>query len=106
MLHTQEVTGSSPVAPTTKPFICNPAAGPAPAVPISDPLCFSSFRTPSGHLEAERNQAHRKALQSLARYKFMMFGYWAAVWVHLNRLCPKKEPNPFAALVRIARQNR
>lgn len=42
-------------------------------------------------------------MDSLARYKFMMFGYWAGIWVHLNRLCSEKKPSPFKGLVELAR---
>ena len=55
-------------------------------------------------LRRERDDAEVKAWDSLARYKFQMFGYWAAIWVHLNRLCADRQPNPFAGLVRAARQ--
>lgn len=51
----------------------------------------------------ELNQAELKAWQSLSRYKFLMFGYWAALWVHLNRIGNFKKPNPFANLVHLAR---
>ena len=51
----------------------------------------------------ERYEAKRKALDSLARYKFFMFGYWAAQWVSLNRLCAEPDPNPFKDLVAAAR---
>ena len=51
----------------------------------------------------ERYEAKRKALDSLARYKFFMFGYWAAQWVSLNRLCAESDPNPFKDLVAAAR---
>lgn len=54
-------------------------------------------------LEAELEEAEHKAWDSLARYKFQMFGYWAAIWVHLNRVGGFKRPNPFAQLVRDAR---
>ena len=47
--------------------------------------------------------ARRKALDSLARYKFMQFGYWAAWWVHLNRIDGGNTPNPFQKLVKAAR---
>ncbi len=56
-------------------------------------------------LEAELAEAERKAWDSLARYKFVMFGYWAGVWVHLNRLQDKTSPNPFTSLVKFARRN-
>ena len=32
----------------------------------------------------EMNRAEAKAWESLSRYKFLMFGYWAAIWVHLS----------------------
>lgn len=54
-------------------------------------------------IEEERDVAERKAIESLARYKFQMFGYWAAIWVHMNRLCPTKKPSPFKHLVKSAR---
>jgi len=57
-------------------------------------------------LRAEKDEAYRKAIDSLARYKFVMFGYWAAVWVHLNRLSLTREPNPFNSLVVAAREIR
>ena len=48
-----------------------------------------------------------KAWDSLAGYKFVMFGYWAGVWVHLNRIGVtmgyKKRPNPWRALVKTAK---
>jgi hypothetical protein len=53
--------------------------------------------------EMERDVAERKAIDSLARYKFQMFGYWAAIWVHMNRMCAEKKPSPFAELVKCAR---
>ncbi len=58
-------------------------------------------------LDAEREQAEAKAWKALAGYKFMMFGYWAAVWVHLNTVCSRsggaRHPSPFTALVKFAR---
>jgi hypothetical protein len=55
-------------------------------------------------LLAELNEAERKAWQSLARYKFQMFGYWAAIWVHLNRVGKFKRPSPWGGLVKEARR--
>jgi len=55
-------------------------------------------------LEAKLNEAEVKAWQSLARYKFIMFGYWAAIHVHFNRLGNMNRPNPFAQLVAIAQE--
>lgn len=51
----------------------------------------------------ELEVAEAKAWDSLARYKFQMFGYWAAIWVHLNRIGGFKRANPWAGLVRDAR---
>jgi len=54
-------------------------------------------------LERAKREARRKAFDSLARYKFMMFGYHAALWVSLNTLDDTKESNPFTTLVNQAR---
>jgi hypothetical protein len=54
----------------------------------------------------ERKEAEEKALDSLSRYKFQMFGYWAGVWVHLNRISEDPQPNPFARLVKLAKEVR
>lgn len=53
--------------------------------------------------EQERETAEHKAWDSLARYKFLMFGYWAAIWVHTNRMCAEKKMSPFKPLVDTAR---
>ena len=55
------------------------------------------------HLRREMDEAERKAWQSLARYKFQMFGYWAAIWVHLNRIGGFKKRNPFRPAVDLAK---
>jgi hypothetical protein len=60
-------------------------------------------------LNKELDEAERKAWDSLARYKFQMFGYWAAIFVHLNRLLAdvcntKPRPNPWAYVVRVAQE--
>ena len=53
----------------------------------------------------EREKAERKAWDSLGRYKFEMFGYWAAKWVQMNQLLRGSEhPNPFRSLVKAARR--
>jgi hypothetical protein len=49
------------------------------------------------------DEAEQKAWDSLARYKFQMFGYWAAIWVHLNRIGQCKRGNPFTLLVTTAK---
>jgi hypothetical protein len=54
------------------------------------------------NLEMALNEAEDKAWQSLAKYKFMMFGYWVAIWVHLNRIGEFNRPNPFKPLVDLA----
>ncbi len=54
-------------------------------------------------LRAERAEAATKAIDSLGRYKFQMFGYWAGVWVHLNRIIGDGAPSPFRHLVKAAR---
>ncbi len=48
-------------------------------------------------------EAEGKAMDSLGRYKFLMFGYWAAQWVTMNKLLDKPEGNPFRDLVKFAR---
>jgi hypothetical protein len=50
------------------------------------------------------DEAEQKAWDSLARYKFQMFGYWAAIWVHLNRISGENRPNPWKKLVSAARE--
>lgn len=54
-------------------------------------------------LTADLDEAEAKAWDSLGKYKFMMFGYWAGVWVHLNRVGAYKRPNPWLELVKLAR---
>jgi hypothetical protein len=54
-------------------------------------------------LHADLAAAETKAWEALARYKFWMFGYWAADWVRLNRRLQSKRPNPFKQLVVLAR---
>lgn len=55
-------------------------------------------------LNNEMDLAEQKAWDALSRYKFQMFGYWAAIWVHLNRIAGTKRPNPWTALVKRARE--
>jgi hypothetical protein len=57
----------------------------------------------------ELETAERKAWESLAGYKFQMFGYWAAIWVHLNRVTSeamnaKPRPNPWGFIVATAKE--
>ena len=57
------------------------------------------------NLLKDLDEAEYKAWNSLSRYKFQMFGYWAAIWVHLNQI-DGGEPNPFKKLVELARRIR
>ncbi len=59
--------------------------------------------TIEARLSRELDFAEQRAWDALAHYKFQMFGYWAAIWVHLNRISGRKRPNPFAELVKAAR---
>lgn len=54
-------------------------------------------------LEHELDIAEIKAWAALADYKFMMFGYWCAIWVHINRMGGFQKPNPFKPLVDMGR---
>ena len=54
-------------------------------------------------LQTDLDQAETKAWDSLSRYKFQMFGYWAGIWVHLNRIGGFKRPNPWVNIVRASR---
>jgi len=56
------------------------------------------------NLQEKKQEALIKALDSLARYKFMMFGYHAALWVTLNSMDTHREKNPFTPLVNLARK--
>ena len=55
------------------------------------------------NLKEGLDEAESKAWDALSRYKFQMFGYWAAIWVHLNRIGGFKLPNPWKCLVDTAR---
>ena len=55
-------------------------------------------------MDEELDKAEKRAWDALARYKFMMFGYWVAIWVHLNRISEQNRPNPWRELVLLARQ--
>lgn len=57
-------------------------------------------------IDEAKTEARRKAFDSLAKYKFIMFGYHAALWVKLNNLDTHKEPNPFTSLVNLARETK
>lgn len=57
---------------------------------------------------AARSSAELKAWDSLARYKFEMFGYWASSWVKFNQVLPRRLrlSNPFKRAVVLAREIR
>jgi hypothetical protein len=61
-------------------------------------------QTTADRLNTELYLAEAKAWDALSRYKFMMFGYWAGVWVHLNRVGGFKQPNPWKAVVKMSRK--
>ncbi len=51
----------------------------------------------------ELQEAEDKAWDALGRYKFQMFEYWSAIWVHLNRIGGFHKPNPWSDLVKTAK---
>jgi hypothetical protein len=51
------------------------------------------------------DEAKKKAWKALSGYKFMMFGYWAAIWVHYAKDQKPRPQNPFSCLVKEARQH-
>lgn len=57
-------------------------------------------------IKSKMAEAVTKAVDSLGRYKFLMFGYHAAQWVTLNKLLDKPEPNPFKGFVKLARMTK
>lgn len=57
-------------------------------------------------IEVSASEAEAKAWDALSRYKFVMFGYWAAIWVHMNHVGKLRRPNPWRGLVALARAQR
>ncbi len=57
-------------------------------------------------LRHQLNETERKAWCALSQHKFMMFGYWVAVWVHLNNAGNLNCHNPFEPAVVLAREIR
>lgn len=52
-----------------------------------------------------REAVYRDAIRALAKYKFWMFGYYAASWVKYNKLLkgtPYHQGNPFKVFVQVA----
>jgi len=73
-----------------------------------DLACFTCAKVvedTAGAVIQARDEAERKALDGLSRYKFDRFGYWAARWVAFNQVLPKRDQaaNPFKDLVQAAR---
>ena len=60
---------------------------------------------PEAGLGVALEEAESKAWAALAGYKFQMFGYWAGVWVHLNRVGRAGRQNPFVEVVRLGRDH-
>ena len=54
-------------------------------------------------VKMDLKQVEARAWNALARSRFEMFGYWAAIWVRLNRAGDFKQPNPFKKLAQSAR---
>lgn len=55
-------------------------------------------------VQAKLAEAEKKAWLALAGYKFGQFGWWAAQWVLCKSLLPHHVRNPFASLVRFAKE--
>lgn len=85
-----------------------PQCGSDLVVPVPPCRTVTEFeRQVDNALAQELQDAEDKAWDSLRRYKFQMFGYWAAIWVHLNRvqsrvLGTKPHPNPWQNLAKMA----
>lgn len=72
----------------------------------SDPPAVMSISNETYHnVIGARAEAYEKAIDSLGRYKFEMFGYHASAWVKYNKLLPRlcRNPNPFKAFVDLAK---
>ena len=59
--------------------------------------------TTSERVADEITDAEEQAWTALTGYKFVLFGYWAGVWIHLNRIDGNRRANPWRELVRQAR---
>ena len=55
-------------------------------------------------LEKALDEAEIKAHRNLGLYNFHNFGYWAVIWVHLNRAGGFNRPNPFTDYVKLAQK--
>ena len=71
---------------------------------LPNSMARPSLRAATGSaLAVHLDEAETKAWDSLRRYKFMQFGYWAAIWVHLNQVSGEKRGNPWRRIVLAAR---
>ena len=59
--------------------------------------------TTSQRITDEIAEAEHQAWTALTRYKFLLFGYWAGMWIHLNRIDGNRRANPWRQLVQQAR---
>ncbi len=50
------------------------------------------------------NEAEDKAWKALAQGQLICFGYWASLWVYLNKMSQLNRRNPFGPLVELAQQ--
>ena len=73
-------------------------------VSIPSPRVLNEPAAARERLKQALDEAEEKAHKNLARYKFMNFGYWAAIWAHLNRVGNFRRPNPFSVYVELARK--
>lgn len=55
-----------------------------------------------GRIGQAMAEAEANAWACLGKYKFLLFGYWAARWVTLNKMLGEHNPNPFRKLVQFA----
>lgn len=101
--------------PVGVPALCNGCGEPVTQEGVDDSfLCvacgiqyprWDDLTSTSEKLYAALKEAEQKAWDNLSRYKFMMFGYWASLWVHLNRLGGFGYASPFKDVVQIARKH-
>lgn len=50
----------------------------------------------------ELKAAEDNAWYALSRNNFQQFGYWAEIWMQINRISKKKKANPFYEILAIA----
>ena len=54
--------------------------------------------------EEYRDEAKKKAYDFLSGGRFYMFGYWASVWMQMNKLSRIRKVNPFLGLIDLAKK--